>query len=72
MLKRFSKWWHGRHARQIRRRAGFRKENHPIGYANEFMQIRAINGFGRDARNDPPEAGATNGILKTRHEIIRR
>ena len=35
------------------------------GFAYEFMIIHATNGFWRDARNDPPEAGATINFENT-------
>jgi hypothetical protein len=72
-----SHWWHGRRARQIRRRAGFRLRLTLFFDVRESEASRAANGFGRDARNDRPEACATQVALIIhrslffRHDCVR-
>ena len=51
----FSKWWHGRHARQIRRRAGFRQRSPAADYPREPEPVHITRRF--RARRPKRQAG---------------
>ena len=55
--------WHGRPARSSRRRVGSHRQQRVVDSGTTWSQCTTHHGFGRDARNNRPEAYATTDEL---------
>ena len=62
--------WHGRRARQIRRRAEFPRQTQPAGIRSNVVSSRVTDRFRRDARK-PQARGAVPPVNYVEHPLIQ-